>query len=228
MSVAPDGSPVALYAMLAGDTDAARIHGAIPPSAPVLELGCGAGRVSRHLVARGHAVTGVDNSEAMLSEFARSKGTEAILADIASLDLGRTWPAVVLASHMVNGAEANAFLQAAAHHLSDDGVLLVQRHEPGWVDAAEPTATEGGRVAFELADVDHRGPGVVAATAIYTVDGTVYRQAFVAHEVDDPRLAAMAASAGLGLLGYVENDPSWVRLGRIAGRTPFSLGCRPA
>jgi SAM-dependent methyltransferase len=221
MRVAPDGSPVALYLAIPGDADAALIHSAIPASASVLELGCGAGRVTRHLVARGHSVTGVDNSEAMLAEFARLEGTEAVLADIASLDLGRTWPAVVLASHMINGAEGSAFLQAAARHLSDDGVLFVQRYEPGWVDAAEPTVTERHRVGFELADVDHRRSGVLAATAVYTVDGTVYRQAFIAYEVDDQRLEEMAASAGVELLGYLDHDPTWVKLGRTASRTAF-------
>jgi SAM-dependent methyltransferase len=185
----------------------------------VLELGCGAGRVTRHLVARGHPVTGVDNSEAMLEEFARLEGTEAVLADIASLDLGRTWPAVVLASHMINDVEGSAFLLAAARHLSDDGVLLVQRYEPGWVDAAEPTVAEHHRVVFELTDVDHRGSGVVSATAAYTVDGTVYRQAFIAYEVNDERLEAMVASAGVELFGYLDHDRTWVKLVRTTSRT---------
>ena len=66
MGVAPDGSPVAVYLAIPGDAEAALIHSAIPAAASVLELGCGAGRVTRHLVARGHPVPGVDNSEARL------------------------------------------------------------------------------------------------------------------------------------------------------------------
>lgn len=214
MSVAPDGSPLALYLAIPGDADAALIHAATPTSAPVLELGCGVGRVSRHLIALGHPVTGVDNSKAMLTEFSRIHGTEAILADIASLNLERTWPAVLLASHMINGADGGAFFEAAARHLSDDGVLLIQRHEPGWVDTAEPTSGERHRVGFELAEVAHVSPGVVAATTIYTVAGHIYRQSFVAYEVDDERLAALAAKAALEVVGCLDDERTWVMLRR--------------
>jgi 2-polyprenyl-3-methyl-5-hydroxy-6-metoxy-1,4-benzoquinol methylase len=54
--VAADGSPVALYLALPGRDDAALILGAIEPGAAVLELGCGVGRVTRHLAAGGHTV----------------------------------------------------------------------------------------------------------------------------------------------------------------------------
>src|ERR1700730_447548 len=67
VSVAPDGSPIAVYLMLPGHNDAMLLHAAIPSSAAILELGCGGGRVSRHLVALGHSVTGVDNSDLMLA-----------------------------------------------------------------------------------------------------------------------------------------------------------------
>src|SRR4051794_5275566 len=59
MAIAPDGSPVPLYLALPGDDEAAVIASAAPAGATVLELGCGAGRVTRPLVARGFRVTGV-------------------------------------------------------------------------------------------------------------------------------------------------------------------------
>lgn len=71
---APDGSPVSLYLALPGGAEAQLIHEAIPESADVLELGCGAGRVTRHLVKLGHAVTAVDNSPEMLAAFPHVAG----------------------------------------------------------------------------------------------------------------------------------------------------------
>lgn len=212
MAVAPDGSPVALYLALPGDAEARLIHAAIPAEAEVLELGCGVGRITRPLVALGHSVTGVDNSRDMLAAFARRADAEGVLADIKSLDLERRFPVVVLASHMINGEDGAVFLDAAARHVTDDGVVLVQRHEPGWVDAAAPAAAERDDIRFELTDIAHISRGVVAATAVYTVGGITYRQPFVAHDVNDERLMELAHSVGLHVVGYVDDDPCWARL----------------
>lgn len=213
VSVAPDGSPVAVYLTLPGADDATRVHVAIPPSTAILELGCGVGRVTRHLVALGHPVTGVDDSDAMLTHASRLDGVEIVLADIATLDLSpRTWPVVLLASHMVNDQNGPAFLAAASRHLDQSGMLLVERHEPGWIDAARPFISARRGVSIRLADVDHPERGVLRATMIYEVEGTTYRQRFVAHEVDDERLDAMAARAGLRVTGFLDESRSWVVL----------------
>jgi SAM-dependent methyltransferase len=212
-SSAPDGSPIAVYLAIPGDDDAALIDATIPPEAAILELGCGVGRVSRPLVALGHSVTGVDNSDAMLAHASKLCGVEALLADIATLDLSpRTWPAVILASRMVNDKCGPDFLAAASRHLAASGILLVERHEPGWVDAARPMSGERDGVSFSLADVEHPVPGVLRATMIYEVDGASYRQPFVSFDVDDDRLDAMAAHAGLQVTGFLDEHRTWVVL----------------
>jgi SAM-dependent methyltransferase len=213
VSVAPDGSPVAVYLTLPGVDEATIIHAAIPPSTAILELGCGVGRVTRHLVALGHPATGVDDSDAMLTHASGLDGVEVVLADIATLDLApRTWPVVLLASHMVNDENGPAFLAAASRHLDPSGTLLVERHEPGWIDAARPAASARRGVSFSLADVDHTERGVLRATMIYEVEGTIYRQRFISYEVDDERLDAMAASTGLRVSGFLDESRSWVVL----------------
>ena len=90
---APDGSPVGLYLALAPLGEPELIHAAVPPASEILELGCGTGRITRPLVALGHAVTAVDNSPEML---AYVRGAETVLADIESLELGRRFPVVLL------------------------------------------------------------------------------------------------------------------------------------
>lgn len=213
VSVAPDGSPVDLYLLLPGADEATVIHAAIPPSAAILELGCGVGRVTRHLVALGHPVTGVDNSEAMLAHASRLDGVEAVRADIATLDLSRrTWPVVILASRMVNDESGPDFLAAASRHVADSGIVLIERHEPGWVDAARPASAARDGVSFGLEDVDHTVRGVLRATMVYEVEGTTYRQRFVSHEVDDERLEALAATTGLRVTGFIDQNRTWVTM----------------
>jgi SAM-dependent methyltransferase len=212
-SFAPDGSPIAVYLTIPGDDEAALIDAAIPPEAAILELGCGVGRVSRPLVALGHSVTGVDNSDAMLAHASKLRGVETLFADIATLDLSpRTWPAVILASRMVNDERGPDFLAAAGRHLAPSGILLIERHEPGWVDAARPMSGERHGVSFSLADVEHPVPGVLRATMIYEVEGASYRQRFESCDVDDERLDAMAAHAGVQVTGFLDKNRTWVVL----------------
>src|SRR3954454_15636736 len=87
---------------------------------------------------------------------------------------------------------ATCSTSSAARHVSDDGVVLVERHEPGWVDAAAPIVTERHGVTFTFADVSHPEPGVVAATAVYTIAAVASRQRFVEYEVGDEPLTDLA------------------------------------
>src|SRR5919198_5137029 len=51
--VAPDGSPVEIYRRLPATGEPELIHGAIPAGASILELGCGAGRITHELIRLG-------------------------------------------------------------------------------------------------------------------------------------------------------------------------------
>ena len=114
--IAPDGSPVALYARLPALGEPELIHDAIPAGAEILELGAGAGRVTHGLLALGHPVVAVDNSAEML---ALVEGAETVHAHIETLDLGRRFPVVVLASNFINHpdvTERRGLLACCARH----------------------------------------------------------------------------------------------------------------
>jgi SAM-dependent methyltransferase len=100
---------------------------------PILELGCGSGRVALHLAREGCEVTGVDSSPAMLA-LARSRlerqpsiaGRIKLLAeDFRSLRLGRTFPLILLPfntfAHMIDPADVHATLKMIALHLPPGG-----------------------------------------------------------------------------------------------------------
>jgi SAM-dependent methyltransferase len=122
----------------------------------VLDAGCGTGRVAIELARRGIDVAGVDVDATML-EKARSKAPELTwtLADLATLDLGRTFDVVVMAGNVMiflaPGTEA-AVVSSAARHLAPDGALVAGFSlEPGRLDLAtyDRHATAAG---LELAD----------------------------------------------------------------------------
>ena len=96
--------------------------------ASVLDAGCGTGRVAVELARRGIDVEGVDLDPAML-EAARAKAASLrfVEGDLASVDLGRRFEAVVMAGNVMifltPGSE-EAVLANMARHLADDGVLV--------------------------------------------------------------------------------------------------------
>jgi putrescine aminotransferase len=102
---------------------------------PILDLGCGTGRIALELAASGHSVVGLDLSEEMLSVF-RAKLDSAtpelrdritILCDNAtSFRLERRFDLVLLLNFtlgIVPPEESEAVLRSAAEHLSDDGIF---------------------------------------------------------------------------------------------------------
>ena len=96
--------------------------------ASVLDAGCGTGRVARELAHRGADVVGVDLDPDMLATARRrSPGGNCVEADLASLDLGRTFDVVVAAGNVMilltPGTEA-AVIASLAHHLRPGGLLI--------------------------------------------------------------------------------------------------------
>ena len=94
----------------------------------VLDGGCGTGRVGIELARRGLDVTGVDLDEEMLDR-ARAKAPELtwVRSDLAELDLGRTFEAVVLAGNViafVTPTARPAAVAGCARHLAAGGRLV--------------------------------------------------------------------------------------------------------
>lgn len=97
-------------------------------SRSVLDAGCGTGRVAIELARRGLDAVGTDLDPGML-DTASTKAPESswVLADLATLDLGRTFGAAVLAGNVMifvaPGSEGAVFARLAAH-LEPGGLLV--------------------------------------------------------------------------------------------------------
>jgi len=96
--------------------------------ASVLDAGCGTGRVGRELARRGLDVVGVDIDAEMLATAQRkAPGVDWRLADLATMDLGRSFEAAVLAGNVMiflaPGSEQDVVTNLA-RHLQPGGLLI--------------------------------------------------------------------------------------------------------
>ncbi len=104
---------------------------------PVLDIGCGTGRLAIPLAREGFAVTGVDLSEGML---ARARALSAALAidwvrgDMREMALARRHRSAFMAGHafqaMLTDAEQTALFDGVARHLEPGGVFAFTSRNP--------------------------------------------------------------------------------------------------
>ncbi len=150
---------LALIADLVADLHADTLPNRKPPIR-LLDLGCGTGRVLVPLARAGEAITGVDNSPALL-EVTRAKlsragvalgeHVELLDADLQTLALPHRDYALAFClsntlMHLPTQAAQLDLLRRARHHLREDGLLLLDLFNP---DVARLVAAHG---LMELAD----------------------------------------------------------------------------
>jgi len=207
-AVAPDGSPVDVYLRLPPGPTVELLHRAMGRPSNVLELGAGVGRITHDLIARGHRVTAVDQSEEMLAHI---RGAETVLANIEGLRLGRTFDAVILGSQLVNTDDdglRQSFLAACARHLAPDGKVLIERHPPGWAPREGDLGSRGD-LRLSLSGVPVEG-SLVSATVVYQAEGTRWEHPFTARVLDDAELARELGAVGLSIAGTLDPDGRWI------------------
>jgi len=99
---------------------------------PTLDVGCGPGRLTRALTARGHVALGVDVSAAAV-RLARSRGTRAMRRDVfAPLPSEGVWRQVVLADGNIGIAgDPERLLRRCRELAAPNGQILVELDPPG-------------------------------------------------------------------------------------------------
>jgi SAM-dependent methyltransferase len=203
--ITPDGCAVDLYARLPVRDEPAIVAAAAPPPASLLELGCGAGRVTRPLVALGYDVTAVDESAAML---ARVGGARTVRSPIEDLDLPGGFDVVLLASFLVHGPTAAALLRTCRRHVAPGGKVVVQREGPGWHEEVPREGPAGDGVARVVSDEDD-GDGFRAVRVEYEFPDAFWTQTFRSRPLTAGQFEGLLHDAGLVVDRYVTPDGSW-------------------
>jgi SAM-dependent methyltransferase len=221
----PDGCSVELYRDMPYFGELEDLRPLLPAGAALLELGCGAGRLTRVLLAMGLDVTAVDNAPEMLE--ALPAAAHPVLADIEALALPARFDVVLLASGLVNhglAATRRAFLDAARRHLRPGGRLVVQRHDPAWLlGASAGTVSTVGPLTIRVEAVQ-RTPPHVAMTVRYDAPGGTWRHTFAAEALEDAPLEKELAAAGFAAPAWIDRRRRWLstmaETSRVADRSP--------
>ena len=193
----PDGSPVAIYRALPAEPEFTPLLEHLPRCATVLDLGCGVGRLANVLAERGHHVTGVDESPAMLRHV--HPAVEQVQARIEELRLGRRFDAVVLPSHLVNTPDGNvrrSLLGTAAAHVEPAGKVYIEHYDPARRDKLVDTDGEAGPVRTELR-ISEKDGDWFRADVTYRLRDQSWTQRFEAVILDDDALEQEIRTAGL-------------------------------
>lgn len=147
----------AIYDAIYADRDDAGFWRAIttcPAGGPVLELGCGTGRVLLPLARAGIEITGLDLSTRMLERCRAGLGSETpevrdrvrlVAADMASFDLGRHFAAIICPfgsfQQLRTVEQQLACLDRCRDHLAPHGELVLDLPNP---DPAPPSYAPDG------------------------------------------------------------------------------------
>ncbi len=180
----------------------------VRPETRVLDLGCGVGRWSRLLAARGARVTGVDLSPTMVAIARRRAQAERVsgncrflVQDLAQLQLGERFELVLgvtVLQHILDPSRLRAALACMCAHLEPGGRMLLLEAAPLRVtsrcDSATFTARPRGAY-LQLFEAMGLRP-----LAIRGVDPAPFRTWLLPHLQRLPRALRWAAIAGVSAL----------------------------
>ena len=162
----------------------ARIRGG-----PILELGCGTGKLSIPLAQAGFSVTGLDNSPALL-QFAASKSGAVnwIAGDMRGFDLNERFALIMLPSnnlgHLHTPEDFQRCIGSVKRHLQPGGALVIDVFVPSLKlllrDAAEEYLLD------EYADPNGQGRVRVMARSSYEPTTQIMRTKTVRKIVGQP------------------------------------------
>jgi trans-aconitate methyltransferase len=128
---------------------------------PVLEFAVGTGRFALPLADRGLRVDGIDTSSAMVEHLhARNPKMRVEIGDMASVDMGRTYPLVFLVATslflLLEQDDQVRCFENAARHLTKRGAFVVHTFVP------DVTRFSGGQT-LRTADVSDEGVSIEAS-----------------------------------------------------------------
>ena len=145
-----------------------------PARGPVLELGCGTGRLTIPIADSGVEIVGLDRSDSML-DYARTKADAAgahitwVEADCRSFELGRKFALIFKAfnsmQHLHDHASLTALFGKVGNHLADGGRFVFDVFNPSIAILSRDPNQRYVERHYE--DPDGRGTITLEQTAVY-------------------------------------------------------------
>ena len=180
------------------------ISAEIPNGASVLEMGCGVGRVTKQLLAKGYYVTAIDNSAEMLAHVPPAATT--ICSNIEDLELKESFDLVLLASNLINVADdglRTAQLKACRRHVKVGGRLLFERYDPTWLSTVEVGRIGTiGDIELFADEVSRRGTKVQICLRYEGPPGRWLHHSTVS-VLDDEAVAACLSNGGFSNVWWI-------------------------
>lgn len=207
---AKDGCSVELYRRLPYAGEITVLSHLLSPNCSVLELGCGTGRLTSHLLSRGCDVTAVDNSVEMLA-YAPAKAT-LVNADIEHLNLKQKFDVVLLPTCLINHADPAvraAFINAAARHVKPFGRFVLERHDPVWLSTAKTGFVGRMQDISSWIDFVARSDDVIEMTIRYADEFNTWRHSFSLVALDDASLQSALDASGFGEVTWLDARRRW-------------------
>ncbi len=103
---------------------------------PILEVGCGTGRLAIPLLEDGHSITGVDLEQRMLDRAIEKGGSKSsfLLGDMREMDLGQRFHLIIIAfnslGHLYTANDVERFFARVHEHLDGGGRFVLSMFNP--------------------------------------------------------------------------------------------------
>jgi len=175
----------------------------VDPGMRVLDVGCGVGRWSRLLAARGAKVTGVDLSPTMIGEATRraadaglAERCRFVVQDSAALDIAGQFDLVLgvtVLQHILDPQALRAAVQRIARHVAPSGrIVLLEAAPTAFADRCDSTVFKARQRKVYLQLFADCGLTLRGVTG---VDPAPFRTLLLPHLPQLPRPVAMGALA---------------------------------
>lgn len=203
----------------------------VRPGLRALDVGCGVGRWSSLLAARGARVTGMDLSATMIAEAqrrARANGVDErcrfLVQDLAALDAGGQFDLVLgvtVLQHILDADALRAAVERMTSHLAPGGRMVLLEAAPARI--ARHCDTSVFRARHRSVYLDLFAAAGLEVQAITGVDPAPFKTWLLPHIRRLPRALALAAIGAVTMLSAPIDLPLGRRLTEQSWHAVFVL-----
>jgi SAM-dependent methyltransferase len=169
---------------------------------PVLDLGCGTGRVALHLARRGHTITGLDLDPELVAAFderAAGHSADCVVGDVRDFELGREFALALAPMQLLQllpgAAERVECLGCVERHLEPGGTaaFAIVESMPDAVEAPPPLPDTREVDGWVYSSLPLGADSLDAEIVVRRLRQTVSPEGDLSEELDEVRLSLLSA-----------------------------------